>query len=372
MTTNKTNKSYHKNYRLNQLYFYLTEGCNLRCRHCWIQPKHQSGNSAYSSLPMDLFHSVVEQAKPLGLTAVKLTGGEPLLHPQIKDILALIRNQGLRLNIETNGVLCTPEIAKEIKSTCKKPFVSVSLDGADAETHEWIRGVAGCFESTLQGIRNLVEAGLKPQVIMSLVKRNRDQIEDLVLLAKSLGAGSVKFNIVSPIARGENMHETMDTLTIDEFVITGKEVEKDLAASAGIGLYYSHPPAFKPLGKIFKNNGFGCATCGIHSILGVLSDGAYALCGIGETVPDLVFGYANKDRLEDIWMNTGILNELRNGLPDRLHGVCGDCLMKGMCNGHCIAQNYYSSNNLWAPFWYCEEARKADLFPETRKRPVPG
>jgi molybdenum cofactor biosynthesis enzyme MoaA len=71
-------------YPLNQIYFYLTEGCNLRCRHCWVAPKYQSGSNSYPALDLDLFKSIIEQAKHLGLTGVKLSGGEPLLHPEIK------------------------------------------------------------------------------------------------------------------------------------------------------------------------------------------------------------------------------------------------------------------------------------------------
>ena len=157
-----SDKSENLTYPLNQIYFYLTEGCNLRCRHCWIAPKYQTEGNSYPALDLDLFKSVIEQAKPLGLTGVKLTGGEPLLHPEINEILEHIQTVDLRLTVETNGVLCTAELAEKM-AACKDPFVSVSLDGADAETHEWVRGVPGCFDEAMEGIRNLVEARIKPQ-----------------------------------------------------------------------------------------------------------------------------------------------------------------------------------------------------------------
>ena len=357
-----------RTYPLSQLYFYLTEGCNLRCRHCWIAPKYQTEGHAYASLDLDLFRSIIEQAKPLGLTGVKLTGGEPLLHPQIGEILELIRTEDLRLTVETNGVLCTPDLARKM-AACKKPFVSVSLDGADPETHEWVRGVEGCFKAALEGMRNLVKAGFRPQVIMSIMRRNRDQMEAVVRLAERLDAGSVKFNVVQPTARGEKMQEAGETLTIEELVYLGRWVENTLSTSTRLRLIYSHPMAFRPFGKMFGHNGDGCGICGIRGILGVLADGSYALCGIGETVPDLVFGHAATDRLESIWENAPVLLDIREGLPNRLEGICGDCLMNSRCLGSCIAQNYYSSKNLWAPFWYCEEAHKRGLFPESRLPP---
>ena len=364
MTQEKTEE---QEYRLNQIYFYLTEGCNLRCRHCWIVPKYQSGDKSYPALKLELFRSIIQQAKPLGLSGVKLTGGEPLLHPNIHEILDVIRSEELNLTMETNGVLCTLELAEKMQATSENPFVSVSIDGADAETHEWVRGVEGCFEGALDGIRNLVKAGFRPQVIMSLMKRNKDQIEAVVKMAESLGAGSVKFNLVQPTARGEIMHDAGETLTIQELVELGEWIENTLSKSTKLRLVYSHPAAFKPLSRMFGEGGDGCGVCGIFGILGVLGNGSYALCGIGETVPEMVFGHAEKDRLEDVWKNTPILNEIREGLPGKLEGICADCMVRGVCLGNCIAQNYYTNKDLWASYWYCEEAKKVNLFPDTRR-----
>jgi len=358
-------------YSLSQIYFYLTEGCNLCCRHCWIAPKFQSEDHVYPALSVDLFTSIIEQAKPLGLSGVKLTGGEPLLHPDIGKIIAYIKSEDLMLTIETNGVLCTPEIARQI-AECRHASVAVSLDSPDPDTHEWVRGVKGCFEAALGGIRNLVNEEIKLQIIMSIMQRNKNQMETLVRFAESLGAESVKFNLTMPIARGQKLHESGDTLTIEELVNLGTWVENDLSKTTDLRLFYDHPTAFRPMNKMFGDKGDGCSSCGILGILGVLSDGSYALCGIGENVPELVFGHAEKDRLEDVWTDTDILNELREGLTDRMEGICGDCLMKGLCLGSCIALNYYRSKHLWAPFWYCEEAQKAGLFPETRMRPAVG
>jgi SynChlorMet cassette radical SAM/SPASM protein ScmF len=351
--------------KLQTLYFYLTEGCNLRCRHCWIEPPHQSAKRQYPALEPGLLRHILDQAKPLGLSSVKLTGGEPLMHPRIGEILEILRSEELRFNVETNGVLCTPGLARELVRSGMY-HVSVSLDGADAETHEWVRGVEGCFEAALKGIRNLVAAGIRPQVIMTLMRRNVGQIERFVHMAESLGASSVKFNIVQPTARGVKMHQAGETLSIRELIDLGRWVDEGLARSVNMRLFYGHPAAFRTLGRMFGRD--GCGICGIKGILGVLADGSYALCGIGETVQELIFGHASKDSLPDVWYGDPILREIREGMPRKLEGVCGDCLMKGVCLGSCIAQNYYRSRNLWAPFWYCEEARREGLFPEGRLR----
>ncbi|MFA4982260.1 MAG: SynChlorMet cassette radical SAM/SPASM protein ScmF [Candidatus Omnitrophota bacterium] len=301
MNTTRTDfkETINPKYSLNQIYFYLTEGCNLACRHCWIAPKFQANGREYPALDIELFKSIIEQAKPLGLSGVKLTGGEPLLHLRINDILDHVKANDLRLIIETNGVLCTPELAKKIKEN-KSPFVSVSIDSPDAKTHEWVRGVEGCFDKAKEGIRNLVAVGLKPQIIMTLMRCNKDSLEEMVRLAESLGAGSVKFNIVQPTARGEDMHKQNETLSIQELVSLGRWADDVLQGKTKLRLYYHHTPAFRSLGKMYGENPSGCGTCGILGILGVLANGSYALCGIGESVPELVFGHVAKDRLEDV------------------------------------------------------------------------
>jgi SynChlorMet cassette radical SAM/SPASM protein ScmF len=352
---------------LETIYFYLTEGCNLRCRHCWMGPKYEAGEPRRRCLDVELFRAIVSQAIPLGLAAVKLTGGEPLLHPGIEKILDIARQENLHLTMETNGVLCTPALAERIAS-CGQPFVSVSLDGADAATHEWVRGVEGCFEAALQGIRNLVAAGIRPQVIMTLMRRNAGQIEDLLNLAKSLGASSVKLNIVQPTSRGVEMHRAGETHSIAELIRIGEWIEHDLSHRAPLPLRDSRPAAFRPLGRIFGQDSTGCGTCGILHILGVLADGSYALCGIGEHVPELLFGHAARDPLGDVWRDSPVLGEIREGMPRRLEGVCGKCILRTKCMGACIAQNYYTHKNLWSAFWYCEEAHRLGLFPETRRR----
>jgi len=348
---------------LNQLYFYLTEGCNLACRHCWMAPRFDADGSRYATLPVDLFEAAIREAKPLGLSRVKLTGGEPLLHPHFTKLLEIVRREELALTIETNGLLCTPQIAAEIAKSPRRS-VSVSIDGADAATHEWVRGVPGCFEKAQQAVRNLAAADTPPQIIMSVMRCNSDQVDAVVRMAERLGASSVKFNIVQPTARGETLHETDGTLNTAELIRLGRHMDMELAPTTRLRLVFDYPLAFRPLSRIASGDGDG--TCGILGILGILASGHYALCGIGQHVPELVFGAVGEDRLEDVWPGDATLNALRAGLPDQLAGVCARCLMKHRCLGSCIAQNYYRMGSLWAPFWFCEQAEAAGLFPESR------
>lgn len=350
---------------LKQVYFYLTEGCNLACRHCWLSPGLDIEGISYPSLPLNLFKSIIQQAKHLGLSGVKLTGGEPLMHPEIYRMIDFVRDQEINLSIETNGVFCDKKLAGKI-AQCRNASAAVSLDGADARTHEWIRGIPGCFDAAREGIRNLAAVNVEPQVIMTVMEKNKDQMIDVVRLAESLGAGSVKFNIVQPTGRGEKMNSNGQTLSVKKLIEIGRWVENTLCPSTKIKVYYHSPLAFHSLSRMFAKGGDGCTSCNILNIIGVLPDGSYALCGIGTHIPGLVFGHAAKQPLADIWRNSPVLSELREGIPHRFEGTCGNCLMKKVCLGCCIAQNFYLNKNPWSPFWFCESASKAGLFPETR------
>lgn len=351
---------------LEQLYFYLTEGCNLACRHCWLSPKLQTNNKTFPTLPVAIFQDIINQAIPLGLKSVKLTGGEPFMHPQISQILELLKQYNLGLGIESNGVLCTPQLAEQV-SFFKAFHISISMDGADAQSHEAVRGIKGCFNHTINGIKNLVNVGIKPQIIFSLMRSNQSELEPLIQLAESLNASSVKINVVQPTGRGETMTTKGETLKVEELLEIHEWINKAIIPNKKINIYFDIPSAFRPLSKMYGPKGDGCASCGILHILGVLADGSYALCGIGNHIKELVFGFAEKDQLADIWLHHPTLLKLRQGIPSEFQGICGRCHMKRVCRASCIAQNYYRSHNLWEPFWFCAEALEKGLFPITRQ-----
>jgi SynChlorMet cassette radical SAM/SPASM protein ScmF len=353
---------------LARLYFYLTEGCNCACRHCWLAPKFDPDASRYPTLAVATFERVIAQARPLGLVGVKLTGGEPLLHPHLRELLAIVRREDLGLTVESNGLLLTRELAEDLAS-CKAAHVSVSMDGVDAATHDRIRGVPGSFAAATAAVEHLVAVGLKPEMILSVMRSNVDHVEPMVRLAERLGAHTLKFNVVQPTARGEALHDRGDTLGVAELIALGRRVETELAASTAVRLVFDYPMAFRPLSRLATPAGQG--RCGILGIMGVLATGVYALCGIGEHVPELTFGHADEVALGQVWREASVLNDLRAGLPARLQGICTQCVMRTRCLGSCVAQNYYRSRDLFAPFWFCDLADQAGLFPESRRRPVP-
>jgi SynChlorMet cassette radical SAM/SPASM protein ScmF len=173
----------------------------------------------------------------------------------------------------------------------------------------------------------------------------------------------VKFNFVQPVARGRCMSDD-DTLSVEEIIQIGQYIEGDLARTSDLRLVLGYPHVFRSLSSIARDKGRG--SCSIFNIIGIISSGHYALCGIGNHIPELVFGVVGKDNLQEIWRTSPVINELRNNLPGNLDGICGKCIFRYYCQGFCIANNYYRSRNLRSSFWLCDLAEKAGLFPSTR------
>jgi SynChlorMet cassette radical SAM/SPASM protein ScmF len=357
---------------LYSFYIYITSGCNLFCRHCWITPKFVNGKpSPKDYLSLDILQQAVEEAKSLGLDQIKLTGGEPLLHPQFKEVIDFLTKENLNINLETNATLITASLAKYLKQDTNLRFVSTSMDSSKAEIHDRFRGVAGAFKAAVKGTENLIKAGFRPQVIMSPFKGNRDDVESLALFAAELGAGSVKFNPVTPAGRGAAMHQKGEGLDYEETISLVRFIRRDLQARVPIPLYIATPPAMSTIKELLQSGKAG-GECRVLHILGLLGTGEMALCGIGRNIPELCFGRLGKDSIRDVWISHPVLNQLRRDLEDDLPGICGDCIHSQRCLTHCVAMNYQSTGKLIHPSFLCEEAVRRNEFPETRRRSYSG
>ncbi len=345
-------------------YIYLTGGCNLACRHCWLAPSFQPDGDTGGHLDYQLFALAIDEGKPLGLNHVKLTGGEPLLHPDFTRLIDLLEKREISLTIETNGTLITESLARYLKEKSTLTHISVSLDGATPEIHDAFRGVKGSFEKACQGIRHLVDAGYRPQIIMSIHQGNVSEIEALVKLAEKLGATSVKFNLIQPTGRGKLMANHGEILDINQLVKTGRWIENRLQKETSIRLHYSWPMAFYSLKSLFNLDGYSCR---IFNILGILHDGQLAMCGIGIQVPELCYGVLGKNKIRDVWTSNKTLVELRSTIPRDLEGICADCIFRYRCLGTCVAENYHLGKKLTAPYWFCQMAYEAGYFPSSRR-----
>jgi SynChlorMet cassette radical SAM/SPASM protein ScmF len=349
---------------LTSLYLYISGSCNLACRHCWITPTYQAGENGGQQIGVDDVHKAIREARSLGLQTVKLTGGEPLLHTQFRELVSLMDGDGLQIHIETNGTLIDRDLAKFLKQKEQVSFISVSLDGVDAETHEDLRGVPGSFGQAITGIRNLVEQGFRPQLICTLHRGNVSQMGEVIKLAEDLGCGSVKFNHVQQVGRGKQFAYEQG-LQVSEIINLYHRIEMDLRNGSEIRIHFDIPFAFYSIRKLLDDN---LGRCTVRNILGLLAGGELSLCGIGVTVPELIYGHIKRDSLHDVWCNSPALVQLREQVPAQLDGTCAQCIHRDFCLGCCVANNFHSTGKLNAPYQFCHTADRLGIFPDSRKR----
>lgn len=346
---------------LKALYFYLTSYCNLNCAHCWIAPRYTGMKRAPQEAAFKSLKSIIDQALPLGLKAIKITGGEPFLSRNISRLISYASKKVLAISIETNATLIDETIARSLKRN-NVQLVYASLDGPDKRTHGRLRKDMDSFDRALSGIRLLKKYGIYTQVIMSIYRDNAASLEDTINVAEKYGADSFKINTIWPVSRGKLLDEKGLALSVKEYIALNKKIEQVIQPRHRIKIFFDIPPAFKKIKHLKENSNI----CGIKNILGVLPDARISICGIGQVTSNLAFGDTKREKLKDIWEDSLVLNSIRRRVPGRLKGVCGICVFKGFCLGKCRAEAYHKNKDLFSPHYFCEEAYNTGLFPENR------
>ncbi|MBW1911795.1 MAG: radical SAM protein [Deltaproteobacteria bacterium] len=348
---------------LNSLYLYLTGHCNLCCTHCWISPEFSQKQQR--GIPLKALKSAISDARSLGLQNVKLTGGEPLLYRDISGLLSFLSAEEISITIETNGTLIDREIIERLQS-CDLEQISVSLDAATEDIHDELRGVKGSFHRALDGLRLLSEYHFDFQIIMTIQRRNRNEIPGMISLSEKLGASSLKINPMLPCGRGKNSFKQKQNLELHELICLYRMVEEEFPQRDNYQIFFDLPAPFLSIEEIKQS---GTNQCHILNILGVLANGDVSICGIGQTSEELRMGNLSQDSIVEIWHNNSILNELRESLPWKLKGICGRCIFKFQCLGACRANAYTLNRDLYAPYFLCQEFFEAGLFPPSRYIP---
>lgn len=400
---------------LSQLNIYLNGEGSLVCKHCMpsILPangsEHKGHNGHNSSagpagangqsngktaivfaagarsaewMALSTLRQAVREALPLGLDMVRLCSGvspssDPLLYPEFADLLDLVESQELRLAVETTGEGLTPALAVRL---ARQPrcTVNIGLNGADPQTHDTLSGWPGSFDAASSAAQMLAEQGVATEIVFSVRRSNFRQIPEMVRLAERVGAQALRFVFTCPVAarmpspitaaRGDLLTRHSSALAVEELIAIGRKVDRELARGTRVRLLYDQPPAFRGLHPLARVEDLG--HCGILNTLGVLPGGEYALCGVAQAhaaaAPELVLGRAGQEALKTVWREHPTLAMLRDGLPDRLSGVCERCTMKNACMGYCPTENYLRAGSFWSPYWFCEAADGVSLFPASR------
>lgn len=410
------------------VFWEVTKGCNLRCIHCRASATELSSPSDLST---QTARNIIDQIAAVSSPILVLSGGEPLFRSDIFELARYGTDKGLRVALATNGTLVTKPVAQKIVDSGVKR-VAISLDGADAATHDTFRGIPGAFDAAITGFRNLKELGMSVQINTTIARHNAHQLPDVLNLARSLGADALHTFLLVPVGCGVDIaseqmvppeeYERMLNWFYDRSLEGGIEMkatcaphyfrvvrqrraaEHRSAAAAAQAAEQRIPPASSspsrgPLGSPthisatemtmpgstgieLKPQGIGKAVGhpGAHpSDMNAMTKGCLAgtaVCFIsnqGEVFPcgylPALAGDLKKQPFADIWENSVVFNQLRD--VDNLKGKCGCCEFRNVCMG-CRARAFAATGNYLdeEPFCVYEPKTKAlqDIVPSEAAR----
>lgn len=317
--------------------WHLTERCNLSCKHCYQSGRMTDELSLREIKEVageisDMLREWSETYDMVFSRSLTITGGEPFLHEDIFEILEDLRRRGFDVYLLSNGILINREKAK-LLSWLGLKGVQVSIEGPE-KIHEAIRG-KGSFEASLRGIEQLLAAGIRVTLNVTLSDINADHFMEMLELSSAIGVQRVGFSRLVPAGRGEKLldmmikrekleklYRSIFSLNTGEFdLVTGDPVASQMLHNGG------HMAGAIPVG--------GCAA-GVSGFT-ILPDGTITPC---RRLP-IPIGNIRKDELREIWATSKVLADLRD--RSRYSGKCGRCSRWSNCRG-CRAIAYaYSS-----------------------------
>jgi radical SAM protein with 4Fe4S-binding SPASM domain len=354
-----------------------TNKCNLNCLHC-----HQdsSSTSSYPELTTSQAFKVIDNMSDAGVAILTFFGGEPLVRKDVYEAIERADDSGMLCTIASNGTLITPAVAKRLAEKGIRR-VEIGLDGARAESHDFLRNKQGSFKATIEGIKNCAAVGFDElAVTMTLHSGNVNELEETMDLAEKLGATRFYLNRLIPAGRGvEALHldvtpaekiKALDALysrfyrsVTDGFGMQcyarGMTYYARLGYECSKGEAFTVSEALSGYEKMFQKDvgvdvskivrrlakHFGGCSAGL-TYAGLTANGELIPC-----VPaSIKLGNLVKQSLEDIWIHNELLNYIRS--RESLKGSCGMCAYNALCGG-CRYTAYVTQGDWLGPDSSC-------------------
>jgi len=179
----------------------LTDHCNLKCVHCYI---NEDSTVKYNYISSNKIINTLKMLSVKGLNNVELSGGELFSHPEINYLIDEICKIVNEVAIFTNATLINDSNINVMKKYKDKVTVQVSLHGYKEKSDEFT-GIPGAFNETIQSIKLLVDNGINVKIATCIYNGNIDGLESIVKLTKDLGCKNISFSPISIIGKAKNL-----------------------------------------------------------------------------------------------------------------------------------------------------------------------
>ena len=331
---------------LRLLFWESTVRCNLACLHC--RRIETADEAAKEDLSTAEFRRVLDSTASLGKPIIVFSGGEPLMRNDWDILAHHAQALGLPTALATNGTLVDAPLARRIAAAGFRR-VSISLDGADAATHDAFRRVDGSFERALAGIKALRAESMPMQVNATIAAHNVDQLDDLYALVRSIDVEALHLFLLVPVGCGMEIGESYQISPeqyeeVLEWVLD-RQADGHIELKATCAPHYYRLAAQRakagaaPGATMPDQHGRGCM-CGV-SVAFVSHKGEVFPCGY---LP-VHCGSVREKPFAEIWRTSEVFANLRD--YEKLLGKCGRCEYKSVCGG-CRARAYAMTGNYLA------------------------
>jgi radical SAM protein with 4Fe4S-binding SPASM domain len=187
--------------------FEITSRCNLRCRMCYVSRKADDVCSRAKEKTAGEWISLAEQAVRQGTLFLLLTGGEPFLRPDFREIYQSIAQMGFIITIYTNATLITPKVMEWL-SMSPPNRVGVTLYGTSRDTYAAVTGYRDAYDKAIQGIDHLLSAGIHTNVRMTVIRENmKDVVQAREYIKGKMGRLDISTLMAKPVRGAESNAE---------------------------------------------------------------------------------------------------------------------------------------------------------------------
>lgn len=332
-----------------------TKTCNLECIHCYASAKK---SKFPGEMTTEEGRAFIDDLADFKVPALLMSGGEPLVRPDILELAEYATKKGIRITFSTNGILITEEKAKKL-AEIGVTYCGISVDG-DEPRHDHMRAKAGAFQETLRGIRNCRKYGIRVGLRFTATAENIGDIDAIFRLVEREGIGRLCIYHLVYSGRGAYLSGIdvpnpekrvfMDKLIrqTDQWNKEGRDIEVMTVDNHSDGpfiylwLQENDPARAEAAYDLVMKNGGNRTGVAIG-----------AVDSFGQVHPDQftqhhVVGNIRERKFSEIWTDrhVALLEGLRNR-KEKLRGRCASCKWLNCCNGNFRARAEGAFSDYW-------------------------